>query len=507
MPPKSTSSAKRAFRPSSQVTNTIQSLQNSVEDQAAWKQSTPSQLHTLHATLRKLQKLQTSQSFVSVIPTRTPDKLRAFETWLKDQHAIDLAQNGLRLDFVSNDVQNATLFATRDIPANDVLVTVPSSLMLTSSFSKRRQSLSKLAQVFPAISSNPSLALVLSLLAESADPTSQFAPYIAILPSTHTLPFASFTAKETLALAPSKARATVIQVLRAQIRDYTHVFQAVSRLRPDDLPLNIMSFSNWRWAVSVIMSRQNDVPVPKDWNAQPEGSVMACVPLWDMFNHEPGEVSTAVVMQGSDVMVECHAMRAFEKGEPVTMTYGNRPNSSLAVFSGFVSESNMYDEVPVIMAIPTVVPLAPLKARVLSKLGFIVEPIHIGIAWACNVLISAGETCLDKAITVDSVLTMDKDALTAFLKTEETQKVSPTLESLEVIEVTLREKLSLYHGAQNGTDEKGVSDKDISPQAKSLITGLHKAEISVLDHALEVLRQHRERLQSEELTEQVTESR
>lgn len=504
MPPKSTASAKKVFRPSSQVTNTIQILQNSVEDQGAWKQSTSSQLHALHANLRKLQKLQNSQSFASVIPTRTTEKLEAFQKWLKDQHKIDLAQNGLELAFVSNDIQNATLFATRRIPADDVLVTIPSSLMLMSSFSKHRQSLSQFARAVPTIAANPSLALVLSLLAEAADPSSPYAPYIAILPSAHTIPFASFTAKETLALAPSVARATSIMVMRAQVRDYTHVFQAVSRMRPDDLPLNVLSFANWRWAVSVIMSRQNEIPVPPDWNSQSKGSIMACVPLWDMFNHESGQMSTAVIVQERDVVVECHAMRTFETGEAVTMAYGKRPNINLAVFSGFVSDSNMYDEVPVIIPIPIITPLAPLKARVLSKRGFIVEAIHMGLGWLCNVLITAGETCLDNVLTVASILVMDKDAFTAFLKKDETETPPPTLETLQIIEPSLQEKLNVYRRAQHGSNEKDISDKDISSQAKKLIGGLHDAEMSLLIHAIEVLRRHRENLLSEKSSKQDT---
>lgn len=491
MAPKSTAVAKKSFRSSSQVLNTIRTLQNLVEDHTAWQQSTSSQLRTLHATLQKLQKFQSSQSFSSVIPTRTAEKLLAFQAWLKDQHGIDLVQDGLRLDFTEDGTQDATLFATRHIAAGDVLVTVPSSLMLTSAFTKQRSSLSQLAQAFPVITSSPSLALVLSLLAESADPKSRYAPYIAILPSAQNVPFASFNTEETLALAPSSAQAALIKVLRAQVRDYTYVFQAVSRLKPQDIPLQILSFANWRWAVSVIMSRQNAVPVPQGWSSQ-KGSVMACVPLWDMFNHEPGEMSTAVVVKGDDVVVECLAMRTFEPGEAVTMSYGKRSNVNLAIFSGFVSDSNLFDEVSLVIPLSPVCPLAPLKARALSKRGFLIEDENGTNGWLCHVPICAGKACLDKALAVASVLPMEKDDFAAFLKTDETSEASPTIVSLQLIETLLKEKLRQY-GCAHVDD-----DKNVSLHAKNLINGLHNSEASLLTYAIDTAGRLREKLVSEQ---------
>lgn len=44
----------------------------------------------------------------------------------------------------------------------------------------------------------------------------------------------------------------------------------------------------FRWAVSTLMSRQNTVPSSDNTSE----NVSALIPLWDMFNHRSGRVSS-----------------------------------------------------------------------------------------------------------------------------------------------------------------------------------------------------------------------
>lgn len=494
MPPKFGTPKKHKFRPSSETFATIRALEKLVSDDDPWKESLTSQLGAVHSTIEKLQDLQRSDSFLSVIPTRTPEKLHAFQKWLTAKHGIDLEGLGLKLAFVSNDAQNATFFATRKIPVGELLLKVESPLILTSILAQHGSNLTKLANRLPEITPYHSLTLVLCLLAEALNPTSPYAPYIAILPAMHTMPLSLFDANETLALAPSNARDIVIKSLRALIRDYTRIFQITSRLCPNEPLFQALSFSNWRWAHSIAMSRQNSIPIPPGWRTQvsekiPVGETcMACVPVWDMFNHETGDMTTSVVMTQDDVSVECFAMRTFEPGEAVTMCYGKRCNLELALYSGFVDNSNIYDKLSFNIPLTNSVPFAPVKARLLLKKGFDVKEEPTKGGWICASDIVVGNECVDKALTIATIAMMDKNAISTFLRADETSvPLVVTLDALELVESLLLDKLSLYN-SENEDSSKG----EISSQARTFIHNLHRSETSLLTNAVNVVRQRRE---------------
>lgn len=429
MPRRKTNSQK-PFKPGVQITHAIGSLQGLVQDTEAWKRDEPKQLRMLTTSIRQLEKLQAAASYQKTLPaTRSQQQFDEFETWCLNYAGIDLKERGLRIAFVhsldergnqrGDHDDNATLFAIRAIAQGDLLMSIPSYLTLTSQFKPSRQSLSALATSVPAIQVNASLSLVLSLLAEAQDKSSFHKPYINMLPARLNIPFAIFNTADLLNLSPSVAASTAIDTLRAQVRDYTYIFQAVVKHHPADLPLPVLSFSNWRWAVSVIMSRQNCIGLSAaSASASPSASnsqdVMALVPLWDMCNHEIGELTTSAVQHEGDMIVECHAMRSFENNTPVTMCYGNRSNIQLALFSGFVSKNNAFDVVPVSMVIAKTVPFAALKARALSKFSLSIDEVDDG--WHANLDICFGDESIGLALGFALVFHMDKIDLTQFLK-------------------------------------------------------------------------------------------
>ncbi len=137
------------------------------------------------------------------------------------------------------------------------------------------------------------------------------------------------------------------------------------------------TWSAYRWALSVVMSRQNMVP-----SALHEGkNTLAFVPGWDLLNHEDspdGKITTsfeggsgskhrAVVQSGT---LHLTASRDFSSGEEVTMFYGRRPNRDLLQFSGFSLAANTWDA-PLI-EVPAPVdsdPLAKVRRLILNNLG------------------------------------------------------------------------------------------------------------------------------------------
>jgi hypothetical protein len=90
----------------------------------------------------------------------------------------------------------------------------------------------------------------------------------------------------------------------------------------------------------VVMTRQNPVPGRQDIQASPD---LALIPLLDMFNHEEGEITCHFDV--SQQHMELTAKRPFQQGEQVFICYGNRSNSELLLYSGFVPDYNSKDRI------------------------------------------------------------------------------------------------------------------------------------------------------------------
>lgn len=480
--PKKGKSSKKSFKPSTQLIHAIQSLLRLVEDDKLWATDESSQLAKLFACVKRVEELQASQ-FPSVVPSRTQASLDGLIAWARDL-GVDLVSNGLRIGFIDNDTDNATLFATRAISRDTLLVEVPSRAIMTSAPPAHRPSLAALTQATPALLRSPSLALTVILLAEAAAGTaSPFAPYIAALPTRFTTPFSAFTTPESyLALRPSPAAIVAVRTLRAQLRDYAGIFSTVASARPSDLPLQFLSLFNFRWAVSVIMTRQNALPaLDPSPNSPPQ---MALVPFWDLFNHAYGTPSTSIALSAESLSVECRAMRDFNAGEPITMFYGARPNIQLAIYSGFVYPNNPYDENSITIRPVVQTLLVQLKMRCLAKRGFIVhqnkEDCGENEGYVIN--INSNSSSIEKAVAIAAVFAMDKDTFGTYLRSDETFPNTTELQrlqSLQIVEDALVQKLDEYlHTNSNVNQVTQISDRDY------LITDLHKFEKRLLENSL-----------------------
>lgn len=131
-------------------------------------------------------------------------------------------------------------------------------------------------------------------------------------------------------------------------------------LAPDDF-----TFEDFRWAVTTVMSRQNNgkcfsarsrilcvflnLPFshppshssppshPQVPDAEGRGS-LALVPFWDLINHFEGPMSTHYDLEARSLV--SLAGQRFAKGEQVFMSYGSRPNTQLVLFQGFFFEGH-----------------------------------------------------------------------------------------------------------------------------------------------------------------------
>lgn len=491
----------KPFKPSPQTVLALQSLQSLVEDDAAWAADELKQLGALSNCTHRIDSLQQLSSYPSLIPSRTQQNLEDLVIWARDIHSIDLSVSGLRPAFLPDRPEDATLFATRTIPSGSNLITVPSSAILSSTLPSRQVEISALAQHGgPAIARSPSLTLTLILLMESyVGSSSQFAPYISALPSTLGNPFFSFCDDMKLytALKPSSnMQASAVRMLRAQLRDYVGVFRAAMSAKLPTFPVSVMSLRNFRWAISVVMTRQNALP-PKDPSPK-SPPVMALVPIWDMFNHEAGRSTTAVTITSGDLSVECSAMREFNNGDAVNMCYGSRPSGQLALYSGFVpADGTPHDEV--FINIPLYeeegnaggMPekqMNILKARVLGKRGVSVNMDTTG-GFKCSIPIGRKEDAIDRALGITGVVVMTKTEFSAFLKSSDVLPSPDSVSKLErapiatqFVEKEITETLKSYHDPRD-------TDVDWNSPGAKLIEDLLAIETIVLENNFRKLQQ------------------
>lgn len=102
-----------------------------------------------------------------------------------------------------------------------------------------------------------------------------------------------------------------------------------------------MTWAGFRWAMSVVMSRQNKLPLPgTDPLANGADFALAAVPLYDMVNSRPGKITSYFynvpgASSGSGSLV-LDAPGAVAAGEEVTMSYGGRSVHQLLQYQGYV---------------------------------------------------------------------------------------------------------------------------------------------------------------------------
>ena len=102
------------------------------------------------------------------------------------------------------------------------------------------------------------------------------------------------------------------------------------------LQLPPVSYSLFEWAVFVLMSRQNRIP-----SKSGGGSIIALIPGWDCCNHRQGEMKT--FFNPAEDVSEAATMEAVPQGSPIYLHYGDRPNSKLFLYQGFVIDANAND--------------------------------------------------------------------------------------------------------------------------------------------------------------------
>jgi len=259
--------------------------------------------------------------------------------------------------------------AARDLAAGEVVLRVPTSLMLSlhvgpaASYSP----VPSIVAADPLLRATPTLGLALLIAHEKLQGSaSTFTPYLEVLPTSFDVPLSWQPSDlEPLSEASPSVFTRAVNGWRMALKQYVYLVHKAARepqgfgkhfpVMADPTEgghLNstrpLFSLSLFRWALATAITRQNEVPAAARTNS---GSTLALIPLWDMCNHSNSkdtdtsfvagplaEPSSSLQVGSVEGALECRAVKDIAKDTQVYIFYGKRPNSDLLLYSGFVPE-------------------------------------------------------------------------------------------------------------------------------------------------------------------------
>uniref|UniRef100_A0A672QBS9 protein-histidine N-methyltransferase n=1 Tax=Sinocyclocheilus grahami TaxID=75366 RepID=A0A672QBS9_SINGR len=207
------------------------------------------------------------------------------------------------------------------------------------------------------------VTLALHLLCERANPSSPWLPYIKTLPADYDTPL-YFEEEEVHHLLATQAIQDVLSQYKNTARQYAYFYKVIqTHPNASKLPLkDAFTFDDYRWAVSSVMTRQNQIPT-----ADGSRVTLALIPLWDMCNHTNGLITTGYNLE--DDRCECVALKDYKEGEQIYIFYGTRSNAEFVIHNGFFFEDNAHDRVKIKLGVSKSERLYAMKAEVLARAG------------------------------------------------------------------------------------------------------------------------------------------
>ncbi|XP_075470511.1 actin-histidine N-methyltransferase isoform X2 [Ascaphus truei] len=254
------------------------------------------------------------------------------------------------------------LKAAREIKAEELFLWVPRKLLMTVE-SAKNSVLGPLYSQDRILQAMGNITLAFHLLCERATPDSFWLPYIKTLPSDYDTPL-YFEEEEVQYLQSTQAIHDVFSQYKNTARQYAYFYKVIqTHPNANKLPLkDSFTFDDYRWAVSSVMTRQNQIPTE-------DGSrvTLALIPLWDMCNHTNGLITTGYNLE--DDRCECVALQDFMEGEQIYIFYGTRSNAEFVIHNGFFFENNSHDRVKIKLGVSKSDRLYAMKAEVLARAG------------------------------------------------------------------------------------------------------------------------------------------
>jgi len=263
--------------------------------------------------------------------------------------------------------QGYGLKVTEPLKVGEKVISIPRKCFMSTE-TARDSTLSTLMEKDPMLRSMPNVALALHLVLEKNSPASFWEPYINVLPHRYNTVL-YFGVQDFQELKGSPALEDALKQFKYVARQYAYFYRKFQ----STILRDYFTFDDYRWAVSTVMTRQNQVPV-----ADLTHTTNTLVPFWDFSNHEcrddeSSEISTDFVEEPVHATV-CLANRDFVAGEEFTIFYGVRSNADFLVHNGFVSRTesvspNPHDAFVLKMGVAKNDPLAAAKLDLLDRLS------------------------------------------------------------------------------------------------------------------------------------------
>jgi len=300
--------------------------------------------------VEKVRTIESGHSMCRTLPDRK-NAIKPFQAWLADLGSVI---NGVEVaDFGS---QGLGLRVNKELKEGEEVIRIPQKAMMSVDTAKS-SSIGTLIERDPLLQTMPNVVLAVHLLIERNSPASIWEPYINTLPHSYTTVL-YFSPSQLEELKGSPALEDALKQYKFVARQYAYFY----RLFANTLLKDYLTYDEYRWAVSTVMTRQNLVP-----GRDSSTPVNSLIPFWDMANHDHGQLSTDYDPEG--VATVCLAQRDFSVGQQFTIFYGVRANCDLLIHNGFVFPDNQTDCLTVRLGVAKTDPLAAARLALLERIG------------------------------------------------------------------------------------------------------------------------------------------
>jgi len=307
--------------------------------------------------VEKVREIEAGYSMCRSLPDRR-NAMKAFIQWL---HDLGADTEGVEVaDFGS---QGLGLRVTKDLKKGEPVIKIPQKAMMTTE-TARASSIGTLIERDPLLQTMPNVVLAVHLLIERNSPASIWEPYINTLPHSYTTVL-YFSKDQLEGLKGSPALEDALKQCKFVARQYAYFY----RLFSNTLLKDYLTYDEYRWAVSTVMTRQNVIPGDDD------SPINSLIPFWDLANHDHGELSTD--FDPEEKVSVCLAQRDFSIGEQFTIFYGVRANCDLLIHNGFVFPDNQSDCLTVRLGVAKTDALAVSRLALLEKLEIHSQKFHL----------------------------------------------------------------------------------------------------------------------------------
>lgn len=267
---------------------------------------------------------------------------------------------------LNNDDNNeeCSLIAKVPLKKGQKVFSISRQIMLTTETATKDLDLYDFIKKDSIASGMQNVVLVLHLLNEySKQERSYWWPYLSILPS-KLLPILTLNKNQQQLqyLLASSHIFEALKMLRAIARQYSYFYK---RLQSTKLPLrNNFTFVYYAWGVSIVCSRQNEIP-SSNRQASLSPIVNALIPILDMCNHD--RLSNQATFEDNHSCLL--ASKDLSINEEISINYGCRSSGEFYIHNGFVPDGVPCDWVPLAIVLNGQDCLYEAKANLLKTLN------------------------------------------------------------------------------------------------------------------------------------------